>query len=69
MFLMEMVNGKDHLPEVVEKWSELGRTTKLLMRMLHYFTLRRYVILDSWFCVLKALIELKKVSLFACTVI
>ncbi len=64
-----MVNGKDHLPVVVEKWSKLGRTTRLLMRMLCYFTLRRYVILDSWLCVLKALIELKKVSLFVCTVI
>jgi hypothetical protein len=29
----------------------------------------RYVILDSGFCVLKALIKLKKVGLFACTVI
>ncbi len=29
----------------------------------------RYVVLDSGFCVLRALIELKKVSLFSCAVI
>jgi hypothetical protein len=34
-----------------------------------YFTTERYVILDSGFCVLKALIKLKKVGLFACVVI
>jgi hypothetical protein len=34
-----------------------------------YFTTGRYDILDSGFCVLKALIELKKVGLFACVVI
>ena len=70
MFLMKMVKGKDHPPQVAEKWSKLGRTTGLLMRMLQsYFTMGRYVILKSGFCVLKALIELKKVGLFACAVI
>ncbi len=34
-----------------------------------YFTTGRYAVLDSGFCVLWALIELKKVSLFACAVI
>ena len=70
MFLMEMVEGKDHPPQIPEWFSELGRTTGLLMHMLEcYFTTGRYVILDSGFCVLKALVELKQVSLFACTVI
>ncbi len=70
MFSMEMVEGKDHPPQLSEKWSELGKTTGLLLWMLSsYFATGRYVILDSGFCVLQALIELKKVGLFACAVI
>ncbi len=70
MFVMEMVKGKDHPPQVVPRYSELGKTTGLLMRMLQsYFSMGRYVILDSGFCVLKALIQLKKVGMFACVVI
>ena len=60
MFSMEMVEGKDHPPQIKERFSELGKTTGLLMRMLEcYFATGRYVILDSGFCVLKALVELK----------
>jgi len=70
MFVMEMVEGKDHPPQVVPRYSELGKTTGLLMRMLQsYFSTGRYVILDSGFCVLKALVQLKKVGYFACAVI
>lgn len=48
----------------------MGKTTGLLMQMLSsYFATGRYVVLDSGFCVLKALVELKKVGLFACAVI
>ena len=67
---MELVEGKDHPPQIQERFCEHGRTTGLLMRMLStYFTTGRYVVLDSGFCVLRALIELKKVGLFACAVI
>jgi hypothetical protein len=70
MFSMEMVEGKDHPPQVAERWSELGKTTGLLLRMLAtYFSTGRYVILDSGFCVLKSLVELKRVGIFACAVI
>ena len=70
MFVMEMVEGKDHPPQVAERYSELGKTTGLLMRMLQsYFASGRYVVLDSGFCVLKALVKLKKVGMFACAVI
>jgi hypothetical protein len=70
MFSMEMVEGKDHPPQVAERWSKLGKTTVLLLRMLAtYFSTGRYVILDSGFCVLKSLVELKKVGIFACAVI
>ena len=70
MFVMEMVEGKDHPPQVAERYSELGKTTGLPMRMLQcYFATGRYVVLDSGFCVLKALIQLIKVVMFACAVI
>jgi hypothetical protein len=70
MFVMEIVEGKDHPPQVVLKYSELGKTAGLLMRMLQsYFATGRYVVLDSGFCVLKALLQLKKVGMFACAVI
>jgi hypothetical protein len=67
---MELVEGKDHPPQIQERWSQLGRTTGLLMRMLStYFTMGRYVVLDLGFCLLWALIELKKVGLFVCALI
>jgi hypothetical protein len=70
MFLMEIVEGKDHPPQINERFSELGKTAGLLMRMLEfYFATSRYVFLDSGFYVLKALVELKKVGMFACAVI
>jgi hypothetical protein len=70
MFSMEMVEGKDHPPQIKEKYSELGKTSGLLMRMLQsYFATGRYVILDSGFCVLKGLVALKKAGLYACAVI
>ena len=70
MFVMEMVEGKDHPPQVAERYSELGKTTGLLMRMLQsYFTSGWCVVLDSNFCVLMALVQLKKVGMLACTVI
>jgi hypothetical protein len=48
----------------------LGKMAGLLMRMLlSYFTTGRYVVLDSGFCVLKALVQLKKVGMFAWAVI
>jgi hypothetical protein len=34
-----------------------------------YFLTGRYVILDSGFCILKSLVELKKVGIFACAMI
>ena len=48
----------------------MGKMTGLLMRMLQrYFSTGGYVVLDSGFCVLKALVQLKKVGMFACAVI
>ncbi len=70
MFVMEMVEGKDHPPQIAERYSELGKTSGLLLRMLYsYFASGQFVVLDSGFCVLKALVQLKKVGMFACAVI
>ena len=70
LFSVELVEGKDHPQQIKEKWSELGKMTGLLMRLLSsYFAMGRYVVLGSGFCVLRALIELKKVGLYVCAVI
>ena len=58
LFSVEMVEGKDHPQQIKEKWSKLA-----------YFAMGRNVVLDSGFCVLWVLIELKKVGLFASAVI
>jgi hypothetical protein len=67
LFLMELVEGKDHLQQIKERWSKLRQTMGLLMQMLltHFMT-GRYDVLDSGFCMLLVFIELKKVGLFTC---
>lgn len=68
MFGWEIVEGKDrprHLgkPEFEE---QLGKTAGLLMRLCKpIFHTSKYIVLDSGFCVLSALIALKKVGVFA----
>jgi hypothetical protein len=64
---MEMVEGGDRPDELPEpEYSEHGKTAGLLLRLtksLH--NTAKYVVLDSGFCVLKAIVELKKVGVFA----
>jgi hypothetical protein len=70
MFSIEWVEGKDRPPEINMQHSENGKTTGLLLRMLQtYFWTGKYVMLDSGFCVLKAIIELRKKGVFACALI
>ena len=72
MFVIELVEGKDRPSELGQPEFESlgGKTVGLLLRMLKsYFSTGRYVILDSGFCVLKALIELKKKGVYACALI
>ena len=65
--MIELVEGKDRLPEITTQHSEYGKTTGLLLRMLEtYFWTGKYVVLDSGFCVLKAIIKLRKKGVFAC---
>jgi hypothetical protein len=67
LFDMEMVEGGDRPDELPEpEYSEHGKTAGLLLRLtksLH--NTAKYVVLDSGFCVLKAIVELKKVGVFA----
>lgn len=62
LYALEIVEGKSRLREKPkEKYSELGNTTGLLLRLCEpIFNTGKIVVLDSGFCVLQALIELKK---------
>jgi hypothetical protein len=69
MFSMEMVEGKDHPPQAAERWNKLGKMSGLFLRMLaSYFSTGWYIVLDSGFCILKALVKLK-FGIFACAMI
>ena len=64
----EMVKGKDCPRDLgaSEFDDHAGKTVGLLLRMLKkYFSTGRYVILDSGFCVLKGIVEVKKKGIFA----
>ena len=63
LFVIELVEGKDRPADrgPPEYESEFGKTAGLLLRMLRsYFNSGRYVVLDSGFCVLKAIVALFK---------
>ncbi len=63
---IELVEGKDRPKELPNpQYHEMGKTVGLLMRLLQpYFTSCRYVVLDSGFCVLKGIVELRKNGIF-----
>ncbi len=62
--------GKDTPPEIPLEYNNLGKTVGLMLRCLcSYFTLGKYVVLDSGFCILKGIIELKKHGVYACALI
>jgi hypothetical protein len=71
MFAVEMVEGKDRPRELgAQEFSSHGKTAGLMLRMLKsYFGAGKYVILDSGFCVLKAIIELKKRGIYSSALI
>jgi hypothetical protein len=70
MFVIELVEGKDAPPQMSKQFSQHGKTAGLLLRMLQsYFHTARYIVLDSGFCVLKGIIELRKNGLFGCALI
>ncbi|KAL3793797.1 hypothetical protein ACHAWO_013675 [Cyclotella atomus] len=68
MFSIELVEGKDRPAQLRnQKYDAYGKTAGLLLRMLEtYFASGRYAVLDSGFCVLKAILALMTVGgLFA----
>ena len=72
MFAVELVEGKDRPKEIdPPKYSDItkkGTTTSLLLRLCEsIFHVEMVVILDSGFCVLRSLIELKERGVFAST--
>ena len=73
MYAAEIVEGKDHPKEVTKDFTDdprFGATTSLLLRLCKsIFHIGMVVILDSGFCVLRAIIELKKRGVFASALI
>lgn len=71
LFSLELVEGKDHPMQLQTEFDNLGgKTVGLLLRMLKsYFATGKYVVLDSGFCVLKGIVELRKRGLFSCALI
>jgi hypothetical protein len=71
MYSIELVEGKDRTRQLLPKeYSEHGRTIGLLMRLtesIHHSG--RVVIMDSGFCVLKALTKLVSVGVYSSAVI
>ena len=70
MFVIELVEGKDTPPQILKQFSQHGKIVGLLLHMLQsYFHTVRYIVLNSGFCVLKGIIELRKNGLFGCALI
>lgn len=71
MYHMELVEGKDKPDAHALEYDDLGgRTVGLLLRLTRaIWNTGKLVILDSGFCVLKALIELKKKGVYASALI
>jgi len=70
MFVIELVEGKDTPSQISKRFLQHGKTAGLLRCMLQsYFHTARYIVLNSGFCVLKGIIELRKNVLFGCALI
>jgi Transposase IS4 len=71
LFRLELVEGKDSPPERdAPEHQDKGKTVGLLLRLTkELWGTGKVVVLDSGFCVLKALCELRKVGVFAAAVI
>ena len=66
LWQMELVEGKDSPSQIVPKLSNEGKTVGLLLCVLEpIFAKGMVVILDSGFCVLRGIIELKKCGVYA----
>ena len=70
LWQMELVEGKDSPSEIIPKFNNQWKTVGLLLRVLEpIFGKGMVVILDSGFCVLKGIVELKKRGIYASALI
>ena len=72
LFAMEMVEGKDRPKDrtIDPNDKKVGKTGALLLRICQsIFTTGKVVILDSGFCVLRAIVELRKKGVFSSALI
>ena len=70
LWQMELVEGKDSPSEIIPKYNNQGKTVGLLLRVLEPICTRgKVVILDSGFCMLKGIVELKKCGVYASALI
>ena len=70
LWQMELVEGNDSPSEIIPKYNNQGKIVGLLLRVLeHIFTRGNVVILDSGFCMLKGIVELKKCGVYASALI
>ena len=70
LWQMELVEGKDSPSEIIPKCNNQGKTVGLLLPVLEpIFTRGSVVILDSGFCVLMGIVELKKRGVYASALI
>ena len=67
---MDLVEGKDSPSEIMPKFKNQGKTVGLLLCVLEpIFARGNVVILDSGFCVLKGIVELKKRGVYVSALI
>ena len=72
MLVVELVEVKANPHQAIPLEFEdiAGKTVELLLRTMKiYFATGRYIILDSGFCVMKGLIQLRNKGIFSCAVI
>ena len=70
LWLMEIMEGKDAPSHIVPKFINQGKTVGLLLHVLEpIFGKGNMVVLDSGFCVLKGIVELKKHAVYASSLI
>ena len=70
LWQMELVEGKDSPSQIITKFNNEGKMVGLLLHVLEtIFAMGMVVILDSGFCVLRGIIELKYWGVYASALI
>ena len=70
LWQMELVEGKDSPSQIIPKFNNEGKMVGLLLRVLEpIFDKEMVVMLNSGFCVLRGIVELKKWGVYASALI